>query len=202
VRRGNGSRFGWCSFCSGSGLTLLSRLDPTRLLELSNLPFDACSGWLLGANDCLATKGFQLARLRHPAGPEIHVVNTHLDAGAGVDDRDARRRQLERLGDELSRRADGTPLIIAGDMNLDAGQPEDAALLETFKSALSLRDSGARAESGSGFLVLDYILFRGGPEWQLDVLEAGQDPTFFAEGQHLSDHPALFARFRISPSGE
>lgn len=200
VRRGNPSRAPWCPVCNGAGLTLLSRLSPDALLTLDVQPYDICAGWLGGANDCFATKGFLRARLRLASGAVLDVVNTHLDAGRDDADREARRRQLAALAGSLAREVGDGALVVGGDFNLDADDAADAALLRAFAAELGLADSGARASAGSGFPALDYLLSRSGRDATLRVLEAGEDEGFRADGAALSDHPALFVRFEVAPA--
>lgn len=198
VERGNPSRFGrWCSICSGSGLTILSRFEPEDLLLLEARAYRDCAGWIGGANDCLATKGFQRMRIRLPGGGELDFVNTHLDAGHSPADREARRSQLDLLRRSIEAEVEGGALILAGDLNLDAADPEDVALRDAFTAALGLSSSGAR---GTGrWPILDYIFYRSGGGVELEVVEAGEDAEFVHEGAPLSDHPAIFARFRTRP---
>ncbi len=195
VERGNPSRFGrWCPVCSGSGLTILSRWGRENLVLVVSRAYGQCAGWIGGANDCLATKGFQRMRIRLPGGAELDFVNTHLDAGRGAEDREARRRQLDLLRRSIEAEVAGGPLILGGDLNLDAANPEDVALRDAFTSALGLADSGARGRSR--WPTLDYIFYRSGGGLELEVVEAGEDASFVHEDAPLSDHPAIFARFR------
>ena len=197
VERGPASRFGFCPFCSGSGLTLLSRLPESWQIEVDSLAFDTCAGWLDGLNDCFATKGFQIARILSPSGAGFFVVSTHLDAGRGAADRQARASQLDAIAQTVSSRAAGEALIVAGDLNLDSADPADRKLLDSFAARLGLRDSGARGREESGWTVLDYILYRDGRAARFDILGAGEAAEFEHQGEPLSDHPALFARIRI-----
>jgi len=196
IQRGNPSRQSlhcWLS-CSGSGLTFLSSLPREYIQRVDNVPYGVCSGWLGNANDCMATKGFQHARVEVAAGLTVHIVNTHLDAGGAAEDRDARRRQLDILREHLAETADGEALVIAGDLNLDAADADDVRLRDSFANALGLENSGARAAAGSAWDVLDYVYTRSGTETALRVLEAGEAPEFHEAGAPLSDHPALFLR--------
>jgi hypothetical protein len=155
VERGNPSRFGrWCPICTGSGLTILSRWNRESLLELVSRGYGHCAGWIGGANDCLASKGFQRVRLRLPGGAALDFVNTHLDAA----------------------------------------DPEDVARRDAFTRSLGLADSGARGSDH--WPALDYIFYRSGGGLELEVVEAGEDTSFVHEDAPLSDHPAIFARFR------
>lgn len=198
VRRGNGSRKRWCPICSGAGLTFLSRLPEAALLDVRSAPYGTCAGWLGGANDCLADKGYQLLALRLASGAVVHLANTHLDAGRDESDRAARRRQLGTLRAAIERHVGDGALIVGGDFNLAADDPGDVEILEGFSAALGLSDSGAGARPGSGWEVLDYLLYRSGGGVALEVAEAGEDPSFAAGGVALSDHPAIFARFRVT----
>lgn len=197
IERGSASRMPWCAFCSGDGLTTISRLASGWQMEIENYPFATCSGWLTGANDCLATKGFQLLRLISPTGMRLFVVNTHMDAGSDSDDREARQSQLETMRAVLEREAGDHALIVAGDLNLDADNPLDQALLKSFTQSLGLVDSGAHPTAPTSWEILDYILVRSGGDTLVAVREAGEDPTLVLRGEPLSDHPALFARFSL-----
>jgi len=92
------------------------------------------------------------------------------------------------------------PLVIAGDFNLDESNAGDRALLERFVRALALVDSGARAADDGPFATkrIDYILYRSGAGVALASVEAGEAREFSDGATPLSDHPALFARIRIS----
>jgi endonuclease/exonuclease/phosphatase family metal-dependent hydrolase len=203
LERGNPSRFRGSLLCvlacDGSGLTFATRLPRDALVELANVAYVACAGWLGGANDCLATKGFQHARLLLPGGLELHVVNTHLDAGRGAADRAARRAQLERLRRHLEASAAGAALVLGGDLNLDAADPADAALRDEFAAALGLVDTGAVAAAGGPWRRLDYLYRRDGVAVLVQVLEAGEAREFSDGARPLSDHPALWARLRVRP---
>ena len=197
VVRGNKSRFSLCPFCSGSGLTMISNLEEEWQLEIQAVAFDTCAGWFRGLNDCFATKGFQLLRMETPSGKRFFVVNTHLDAGRNISDRQARATQLKQIVAKVQKEAAGEALIVAGDLNLDWEDPEDRALLETFRKELGLINSGKAVQADSGWTILDYIFYRNGRETTLEVLEIGEDKAFQNDVGPLSDHPALFMRLLI-----
>lgn len=200
--RGNG-RQPLCPICSGSGLTALVRPGTVEEVEETEQGvYEACAGWLGGANDCFASKGFLRVRLRLGSGARVDVVDTHLDAGRELADREARAAQLEHLARALEANAAGRALIVAGDLNLDAHDPADRRLLARFARRLGLRDAGARPRAGKGWPVLDYVLWRSGDGARLELLEADEDAGFVHDGQPLSDHPALFVRFRVRPASD
>ena len=204
VERGNPSRFRGTPLClvacQGSGLSFVTRLPRDWLADLASRAYRTCSGWLRGANDCFATKGYQHARMLLGGEFEVHFVNTHLDAGSAPEDRAARRAQLEALREHLERTAAGAALVLGGDLNLDAANPEDVALRDAFVEALGLVDTGAAAQPGTAWRNLDYLYHRSGSAILLEPLEAGQATEFVTgRGGPLSDHPAIFARLRARP---
>lgn len=180
-----------------SGLTTLARLPAADLVETEAEPYGTCSGWVLGANDCLADKGFLRTRVALPNGARVDFVNTHLDAGGADADREARRAQLAILAERLRRASAGVPLVVGGDLNLHHDHPSDRTLLDEFVAGLGLADSGARPPPDSGWGRIDYLLYRSSPDVALEVLEAGMAAEFVHEGAPLSDHPALWARLRV-----
>jgi endonuclease/exonuclease/phosphatase family metal-dependent hydrolase len=178
-----------------SGLTTLSRWPLDHVVEIERVPYGSCSGWLLGASDCFADKGFLRVRLALPNGALLDLVNTHLEAGDGDDDHAVRVRQVEILRERL-RGPQPAALVLGGDLNLDWNQPHERELLEGLVSDLGLVDSGARPSSP--WDRIDYLFVRESDDVELDVIAAGMAEEFVAEGQPLSDHPALFVRLRVT----
>jgi hypothetical protein len=219
--RGNGNNKSLCPFCSGSGLTIISNLTKEWQLEINSEAFNSCSGWLRGLNDCFASKGFQLARIKTPSGKYVFVLNTHLDAGRSTSDRKVRAKQLNQILTKVKQVTSEEALIVAGDLNLRWNDPEDRELLEDFIADLRLTDSfmvqesykRAKAvnitshfeldhkgeiQSERAWPILDYIFYRNGRTTSLEVLDVGEDQDFQYENGPLSDHPALFLRIRIN----
>jgi endonuclease/exonuclease/phosphatase family metal-dependent hydrolase len=187
----------FCGSC-GSGLLLLLRLPAERVVAQEARPYGLCADWLVSGNDCWATKGFVFARVRLASGAEVDVYDTHLEAGDQPDDLDVRKKQLEELAAFVSARSAGRAVVLGGDLNLPFDDPEQREAVLRFARALELRDTGARPETGSPWSRrLDWILSRDGRDVALRVLEAGEDRAFVRDGAALSDHPALFARFRV-----
>ena len=195
--RGNTNNKPFCPFCSGSGLTMISNLEKEWQIDIQSEAFNTCSGWLGGLNDCFATKGLQLARIKTPSGKYLHILNTHLDAGRDTSDLRARAEQLNQILAKVKKEIPGEALIVAGDLNLRRNDPEDSSLLEAFMEDLDLTDSVRGVHFERGWPVLDYILYRNGRNINLEVLEVGEDTDFQSEKGPLSDHPALFIRLLI-----
>jgi endonuclease/exonuclease/phosphatase family metal-dependent hydrolase len=184
-----------------AGLSLLTSLPREHLVEEAARAFGRCAGWLLGANDCFADKGAHRARLRLETGAEVDLWNTHFDAGAGDDDQATRLAQLDALAGRVERESAGRAVVLAGDLNLDFDRPDHRAAVDAFRTRLGLADSGARpvsATPGAGHGGrIDWLLHRGGAGVALAPIDAGEAREFTHEGRALSDHPALYAKFRV-----
>jgi hypothetical protein len=182
--------------------TGLASFARPAFLAVSRGSLGACSGWLGGANDCLADKGYLRLRLRLANGLALDFWNLHLDAGDSDDDRAARAKQLDSLVARVHALSGEGALVVGGDFNLSAENAADQALLERFRAALGLRDSAARAADDGRFARkhIDYILYREGPGVALAPVEVGEAPEFSNGPAPLSDHPAIFARLRVAPA--
>ncbi len=174
------------------------------LVAVSRGSLGACSGWLSGASDCFADKGYLRVRLRLENGLALDFWNVHLDAGEGDDDRAARAVQLDHLVEGVRALSGHGALVIAGDFNIPAENALDQRLLERFVQTLELVDSGARSAPDGRFADkhIDYILYRDGPGASLEPLEVGEAREFSDGPAPLSDHPALFAKLKVTPVAE
>ena len=207
VKRGNGPRAFWgrllgllCGRC-GSGLASLTGAGEQELIEVHSDAYAHCSGWVRDRSDCWASKGWLRMRLDLGAGELVDVYNTHLEAGRGHRDQAARRLQLEELALAIELQSGGQPVIVGGDFNLALERTADAALLARFRERLRLRDSGAHRQNQTRWPNrIDHIFFRSGEVLRLVVRAAGEAHEFVAGGLPLSDHPAVFARFRAARS--
>jgi len=187
-----------CMVCSGSGLTLISNLQKSVWQVRSSFkPFDTCSGWVSGLNDCFAQKGFQLITLENTLGHRIFMVNTHLDAGRSELDREARASQLDQIALTLETEAGSSAILLAGDLNLHWETPSDNELLQNFVQRLNLVAAQKGGDASSSWQTLDYIYYRSSKKTNLSLMSSGEDVAFTSEGKPLSDHPALFANFKI-----
>ena len=186
-----------CPFCTGSGLTSLFNLPKNWTVDVENQTYDTCSGWLRGANDCFAYKGFQIIKITLPSNKRFFVVNTHMDAGKRNSDRASRERQLEQIISTIKQRTTTEALIVAGDLNLNSKNPGDVKLLENFKEELRLTDSFTGHKISKKWTILDYILYKQGEELEFKIISVGEDDSFVTEEGPLSDHPALIIEVSI-----
>ncbi len=196
IRGGLGGRL-ICPFCTGSGLTSVFNLPKNWTVDVENQTYDTCSGWLRGANDCFAYKGFQIIKITLPSNKRFFIVNTHMDAGKRDSDRAARKRQLEHIISTIKQRATTEALIVAGDLNLNSKNPEDVKLLENFKKELKLTDSFTGHKISKKWTILDYILYKQGEELEFKIISVGEDESFVTKEGPLSDHPALVIEISI-----
>ena len=196
IRGGMGSRL-LCPFCTGSGLTSVFNLPENWTVEVENKTYQTCSGWLRGANDCFAYKGFQIIKIALPSNKEFFIVNTHMDAGRRDSDRSSRKKQLEHIVSTISQRASTEALIVAGDLNLYSKNPDDVKLLKKFMKELKLTHAFTGNKISEKWAILDYILYRQSNEVEFKIISAGEDKSFITEEGPLSDHPALFIEVSI-----
>ena len=187
-----------CPFCTGSGLTSIFNLPKDWNIEVESEAYETCSGWLRGANDCFAYKGFQIIKITTPNQKKFFIVNTHMDAGRRDSDRSSRKIQLDHIVSAIERREIDEALIVAGDLNLNSKDPKDVLLLEEFKKKLKLNDSFEGYEISKKWSILDYILYRQGSEVEFKLVSVGEDESFVTEEGPLSDHPALFLELSIN----
>ncbi len=205
VERGNPQRPGTlgeftllCGDC-GSGLTTLKRFSRRNVIDVYREAFDACSGWVLfwTGSDCWATKGLLSTRIQLANGAEIDFFNVHLDAGITARDQRIRVRQLGVLRDRIVERAGGRALIVGGDFNLRSDNPDHTEILADFGESLELTEIAVELADPPWNRRVDYIFFRSGDETVLELVDSGVAREFVHRGAPLSDHPALFARFRV-----
>jgi len=183
----------------GAGLSAFA--DPALVAEpaVARRRYKTCAGWVRSSGaDCWASKGFLRVRLRTPGGAEVDVYNTHLDAGPSKASLKARRRQLEQLAAAIESLSPGQAVIVAGDFNCDFSRPGDGDALMAFRQRTALEDSGAGPDLPF-WRERDYVLYRSGAATGLSVEASGEAVEFVNGDRALSDHPALFVRFRAVP---
>lgn len=173
----------------------LARLGVLPMGPCRRVRWRRCSGVLAGLNDCLARKGASLA-VHRALGEKLWVVNLHLDAGQGPNDRAARAAQLSQLAAELRVLGDSAALLVAGDFNLRPGDPHDRALYEDFLKRTGLQDVAFTL--GVAEDELDRVAVRSGRRLALAPLDWTRAEEFCTStGEALSDHPAIAVRLHL-----
>lgn len=188
----------------GDGLGILSRFP---FDEFRRVPWKTCGE---GEADCLAMKGFAMARVELASGLNVDVYNLHADAGSEESDIAARAAGFEQLAAYIEEHSEGRAIILGGDTNLhtDPGSDdpldrEDARLWKTFLERTGLVDvCDALACEDPGRI--DKFAFRSGGGIELEPLSRKFEVEKFrdAGGGPLSDHDALAVRWRWSAAPE
>lgn len=165
--------------------------------EIARQPYRYSHGVLGLGTDWFVRKGFLRVAVE-VGGVAIDVYNTHLDAGNDEESRDARWTQMRELACAIDAAGSGRPVIVAGDFNTSYSRRGDRQPMEAFREHLGLADSGAGPQAPY-WRERDYILYRDGAAARLAVERSGEDHDFVRDGRALSDHPAIFAVFRVAP---
>lgn len=188
----------------GAGLAVLA--DYTEVVEARvQRHYTQCNGTLDAASDCLASKGFQLVRLHLAdwAGVsfEVDVWNTHFEAGGGDADIAARQSHVDDLTAAMIEHSAGRAMIFTADQNLSPwDDPEDEAPYAQILE-VGLRDVCAVLECGDPNHI-DKVMYRDGNEVRLEPTAWDVPDAFYdANGEQLSDHPAISAAFAWSRHG-
>jgi hypothetical protein len=179
----------------GSGVSTFVDTD-LEVVEVNREPYRICNGWVGANGDCWAAKGFLHTRIVTASGAEVDVYNTHLEAGPSEKSIEVRRDQLMKLAAAIERLSAERAVIALGDFNVAFIRPGDRAMMMEFRERVGLADSGAAASSPH-WRERDYILYRSGAGTKLEVEQAGEALEFVGRGRALSDHAALYARFRV-----
>lgn len=175
------------------GLNRFSRfpMDPVR-----REPWQGC--WDTAA-DCLALKGFSMARTTFAPGIVVDVYNLHMEAGGAPEDEALRDAAVTQVLDFMALHSAGRPVIVAGDFNLHVEDEPDATQYRRLLDEGGLTDS-CEALSCPGPLRIEKVAFRAGEGVELTALSWRLETDVFVrdDGEPLSDHPALAVRLRWS----
>ena len=165
----------------------LNRFSKFSFHGLKRHTWDACAGYLTDSCDCLASKGFSSARMTIAQGTNILVYNVHFDAGESDTDIEARKKQFRQLADDIKKKADGKPIIVAGDINLIAEAPQDLVNFNSFLKETGLQDSCDNFPCEGE--IFDKILVRSSDSFQF-TMKSRTSPTEFVcdNNLELSDH--------------
>jgi endonuclease/exonuclease/phosphatase family metal-dependent hydrolase len=193
----------WPPFGSGLYTFVDDRLLPDRGArspsDVERQPYRECHGVFGAGTDCFARKGYLRVAVETAEGVTVDVYNTHLDAGGDAGSADTRWMQLRELACAIDASSSGRPAIVAGDLNIGYARSGDRHPIATFREHLGLADSGAGPEAPH-WRERDYVLYRDGAAARLIVEKSGEEPEFIRDRHALSDHPALFVKFRVEPN--
>jgi endonuclease/exonuclease/phosphatase family metal-dependent hydrolase len=177
----------------GDGLSVFSELP---FDGVHHIRWERCHGFISGATDCLADKGFTMSELELAPGRSVHLYNLHADSGSGELDVEARADNFRQLARYIADHSREHAVIVAGDTNLRVTDaPGDERTLTTFIDSLQLRDSCRVCACPEE--LIDRVLYRAAPLLELSIARWWQDPRFIdGRGQALSDHSAVGVEVR------
>lgn len=177
----------------GPGLAVFAELPEVDHLHEH---YTTCNGVLDGASDCLASKGFQAVRLELAAGVELDVYNTHFEAGGGPDDAASRENHVDQITAAMNLWSAGRPLLFIADTNLHPeSDAEDVAPYEQLLGEPGLTEVCPAIDCEEPGHI-DRIAWRDGAGLTLSPVAWANEAGFFdAQGESLSDHPAISAGF-------
>jgi len=181
----------------GAGISIFVREALAITDDIDREPFGVCRGWFGSTADCWALKGYQRVGIRTPEGAEVDLYNTHLEAGSNNHATRIRAQQLDILARAIEARPTARAVIVGGDFNIGFNRVGDRDTLMEFRRRLKLRDSGAGPEVPY-WRERDFMLYRNGTATALVVERAGEALEFVDRDRALSDHPAIYARFRVT----
>jgi endonuclease/exonuclease/phosphatase family metal-dependent hydrolase len=188
----------------GDGLGFLSRIP---FDDVVRVPWTRCFGGAAsdgGAGDCLAMKGFMVARFELPSGDEVDIYTLHVEAGGTELDQELQDEGMLKLADFVADHSAGRAIILGGDTNLhtdgthaDSSGDLDGKIWSRFLKATKLIDTCTELdcdEPGS----IDKIAYRNSDTVTLEPLTHRFETDKFIgeEGEDLSDHPPLAVTFR------
>jgi poly(3-hydroxybutyrate) depolymerase len=152
-----------------------------------------------GAADCLAEKGFSVARTELAPGVEVDVYNLHAEAGNTPTDMTYIAEDYEVLADFMATYSAGRAVLVGGDFNLHTDRVFHGQVFDDFLAATGLTDVCGALDCGADADRIDKFVFRGGSGVVLEPLDHTFEREKFVrptDGAPLSDHNALHVPFR------
>jgi hypothetical protein len=174
----------------------LNRFAQMPWASLTRVQWVACFGDAdSGSSDCLAEKGFSLARTTFGERVTIDVYNHHAEAGGGPEDEAARQAGYDQLADYIVEHSAGRAVIVGGDTNLHGDEATDRTVLDGFLAKTGLRDACTELSCGDTDRI-DRFFYRDGDfitiapdSWRI------ADEFVASDGTPLSDHLAVHVHF-------
>lgn len=146
--------------------------------------------------DCLALKGFSMARTTLAPGVEVDVYNLHMEAGGDPEDDAIRDQSVSQLRDFMSAFSPGRAVIVGGDFNLHTTSEPDQSQYARLLAETGLVDVCAALGCPDPGRI-DKLAFRSNDTIAITPLSWRVELDVFvdAQDQPLSDHKAVAVRF-------
>ena len=190
-------------------------MDPRRpealladgLNQFSRFPFEpvireAWAGCDNSAADCLAFKGFSVARTTFADGVTIDVYNLHAEAGGTPHDEQLRDEGITQLLTFMNEYSGGGAVIVGGDFNLHTDEEPDSSQFQRLLAEGGLTDVCASLGCPQPGRI-DKFLFRSSDRIEIEATWWRFETDVFVspEGEALSDHDPLAVRFVWTATG-
>ena len=196
----------------GDGLNTFSR---SPFAGFTRITWNDCFGEFDNGSDCLALKGFSVARHEIAPGAFVDVYDLHADAGGDEGSLAARRANLRQLADFIVANSDGQALIVLGDTN--SRYTREGDILPEFTGAIGVSDlwielvrQGSVPSIGPSLKTcddfgsadcerVDKIFYRSNDAVTLTAI-GHEVPSDWIDplGKQLSDHEPLVAEFEVT----
>lgn len=179
------------------GLNVFSRL---AFDETVRVRWETC---VESASDCLALKGFSMARTELADGVFVDVYNLHMEAGGTPEDDAARDQGIDLLAGFMAEHSDGRAVIVGGDFNLHTDREPAASQFARLLDEAGLTDACTDRDCdrpGS----IDKFLFRSSDAVEISAESLRFETDVFVSdgGEPLSDHDPLAVRFAWSAAAQ
>lgn len=147
------------------------------------------------AADCLALKGFSMARMVLPVGGVVDVYNLHMEAGGAAQDDALRDAGVTQIVAYMNAHSAGNAVIIGGDFNLHTNEEPDATTYQRLLDEAGLIDA-CQALGCPGPGRIDKIAMRSSALVTLTPVSYSVETAAFLDGNGnpLSDHQPVAVR--------
>ncbi|MBM4247348.1 MAG: hypothetical protein FJ148_26760 [Deltaproteobacteria bacterium] len=174
----------------------LNRMARFPFTDVIRIPWNGCH---TTAADCLALKGFSIARTTFAPGVEIDVYNLHMEAGGAPEDDALRDAGITQVRDAMNTISAGRAVVVGGDFNLHTDGEPDATQYARLLAEAGLQDVCAALACPQPGRI-DKFAFRSGGGVTVTALSWRFETDVFVDGmgEPLSDHDALAVRFAWS----
>lgn len=185
-----------------------SALLADGLNRFSNFPFDEeirvpWNTCVESAADCLALKGFSIARTTFAPGVVVDVYDLHMEAGGDPADDVARDEGITQLVQAMTTYSAGRPIIVGGDFNLHTNTEPDGSQYARLLSEAGLTDVCAAVGCSTTGRIDKFAYRSAGPVTITPLSHDFETDVFVRDGNvDLSDHEALAVRFGWSVAAQ
>lgn len=149
--------------------------------------------------DCLATKGFSMARTELAPGVCVDIYNLHGEAGNNAGDQILKEMNTRDLVAFMEVFSVGRAVIIGGDFNMRLGRSNEAANLDFLTTQAGVSDACV-AQGVVDEDEIDKFFFRSNATLTLTPTSCRFESDIFvrSDGEPLSDHEPLAVGFAWS----